>query len=86
MTDKKALAQKKKRILLYFEILLNYGLSMDVTLKFMSYVFSLTENYMYKEIISKCDINDFKTVKLDHWDLDKKLIDGFIKKQFKINK
>ena len=70
-----------KRILMYWNALFNdHQLQMEVVLLFMSEVFSLSENYMWKEIINRYEMKDVAHARLNHTDLDELVISGFVEK------
>lgn len=73
--------QKHKRILLMYEELTRHKIDYTECLKFMSYVFGVSESYL-TVILKSHDMADFSAVRLEHADLDNILVDAFAKKLY----
>jgi len=74
--------QKHKRILLMYDELGRHKINYKELIKFMSYVFSISEPYLMV-IIKNYTLQDFECVKLEHTDLDNILVDSFVRKCYK---
>ena len=70
-----------KRILFYWNALFNdHQLQMEAVLQFMSEIFALSENYLWRDIINGYEMKDVEHADLKHTDLDEKMITGFVDK------
>ena len=74
--------QKHLRILFFYKELTRHKIDMDECLKFMSYQFHISENYII-HIIKSYSENDFAGTQLTHSDLDLITIDAYANKLFK---
>jgi len=73
--------QKHLRILFFYRELSRHKIDYEECLKFMSYQFSVSINWITR-IIKNHEENDFSDVKLEHIDLDVLVIDLFAKKLY----
>lgn len=73
--------QKHKRILLMYDELTRHKIDYSECLKFMSYVFGVSESYL-TVILKSNKLSDFAQVPLEHFDLDTILVDAFAKKLY----
>jgi hypothetical protein len=69
---------KHKRILLYYQELDRAKVNHEGICELIFYIFDIGEYWLTK-ILNK-DIEDYRDVKLEHWDLDMKIIDEYVVK------
>ena len=77
--------QKIKRILIYYQELSRMHVSHEGAMKLMVYIFHVSERWLL-EILRDNSIEDFRDVKLEHLDLDMKLIDAYLQKVYRQGK
>lgn len=71
--------QKHKRILLMSAELERYKIDFDAAIDFLSYVFSISPNYVCV-VLKNNTLTDMESVHLEHVDLDTKLVDLYVQK------
>lgn len=72
---------KYKRIVFYYDELTRHKVDYNTALEFMCYMFSVSREYLVQIIKNYHHYN--KEVKLEHADLDLKVIDAFVQKLFR---
>jgi hypothetical protein len=72
---------KHKRILMFYDELTSHKIDYQESLKFMSYVFGVSQGYI-TVILKSFKLTEFTGVKLEHWDLDLKMIDSYALKLY----
>lgn len=73
--------EKHKRIMMFYDELTRHKIDYQESLKFMSYIFGVSQGYI-TVILKSFKLADFANVKLEHWDLDLKMIDSYALKLY----
>ena len=78
MAETKKVLIKHKRIVLYFNELSRYKISIDTALRFMSYIFNVSEVYILDIVRGrKSELKKLKDVRLEYYDMDIACIETF---------
>jgi len=73
----KSIEIKRQRVLLYWSELSRHRVDCDVSLDFMTYMFSVKRAWIIRIVKT---VNQKKTIRLEHYDLDCRMIDAFVEK------
>ena len=86
MTEKERTRLKHARIVMYYDLLGKSSISHDASVKFLSYMFGVTERYLEIAILCRYKMSDFTDITIEHRDIDMKIIECYIQKLLKNGK